>query len=165
MATTEVILREKITGLGAEADVVKVKAGYARNHLIPTGKAYEATKGNLRNLESLQAKRNQREAEELATAQELVSKISRLRPKFTLETGQGGKAFGSITSMDIHKELEEKGISIERTAIKLERPLKRSGKSEVEIKLHSEVTATLTVTVETEENAATENRDDKSDEA
>ena len=160
MATTEVILREKITGLGAEADVVKVKAGYARNHLIPTGKAYEATKGNLRNLESLQAKRNQREAEELATAQELVSKISRLRPKFTLETGQGGKAFGSITSMDIHKELEEKGISIERTAIKLERPLKRSGKSEVEIKLHADVTATLTVTVETEEKAVSGNRDE-----
>ena len=160
MATTEVILREKITGLGAEADVVKVKAGYARNHLIPTGKAYEATKGNLRNLESLQAKRNQREAEELATAQELVSKISRLRPKFTLETGQGGKAFGSITSMDIHKELEEKGISIERTAIKLERPLKRSGKTEVEIKLHADVTATLTVTVETEEKAVSGNRDE-----
>ena len=108
MATTEVILREKITGLGVEADVVKVKAGFARHHLIPTGKAYEATKGNLRNLESLQAKRTQREAEELANAQELVGKISRLRPKFTLETGQGGKAFGSITSMDIHKELESR---------------------------------------------------------
>ena len=160
MATTEVILREKITGLGAEADVVKVKAGFARNHLIPTGKAYEATKGNLRNLESLQAKRTQREAEELANAQELVGKISRLRPKFTLETGQGGKAFGSITSMDIHKELEEKGISLERTAIKLDKPLKRSGKSEVEIKLHADVIATLTVTVETEEKAAGENRED-----
>ncbi len=160
MATTEVILREKITGLGAEADVVKVKAGYARNHLIPTGKAYEATRGNLRNLESLQAKRDQREAEELANAQELVAKISRLRPKFTLETGQGGKAFGSITSMDIHRELENKGVSIERTAIKLDKPLKRSGKSEVEVKLHADVTATLTVTVETEEQTAGENKNE-----
>ena len=124
MATTEVILREKITGLGSEADVVKVKAGYARNYLIPKGKAFEATKGNLRNLESLQAKRAQRETEELAEAQELAGKISRLKPKFTLETGQGGKAFGSITSMDIHKELEDKGISLERTAIKLDKPLK-----------------------------------------
>ena len=154
MATTEVILREKITGLGSEADVVKVKAGYARNYLIPKGKAFEATKGNLRNLESLQAKRAQRETEELAEAQELAGKISRLKPKFTLETGQGGKAFGSITSMDIHKELEDKGISLERTAIKLDKPLKRSGKSEIEIKLHSEVTTTLTVTVETDETAA-----------
>ncbi len=149
MATTEVILREKITGLGSEADVVKVKAGYARNYLIPTGKAYEATRGNLRNLASLQAKRTQREAEELSDAQELASKVSRLRPKFTLETGQGGKAFGSITSMDIQKELEGNGIALERTAIKLDRPLKRSGKSEVEIKLHPEVNAILTVTVET----------------
>ena len=149
MATTEVILREKITGLGSEADVVKVKAGYARNYLIPTGKAYEATRGNLRNLESLQAKRAQREAEELSNAHDLSGKISRLRPKFTLETGQGGKAFGSITSMDIQKELEGNGIALERTAIKLDRPLKRSGKSEVEIKLHPEVNAILTVTVET----------------
>ena len=149
MATTEVILREKITGLGSEADVVKVKAGYARNFLIPSGKAYEATKGNLRNLAALQAARAQREADELNSAQEIASKINRLRPKFTLETGQGGKAFGSITSMDLHKELEGKGIEIDRTAIKLDRPLKRSGKTEVEIKVHSEISATLTVTIET----------------
>ena len=151
MATTEVILREKITGLGSEADVVRVKAGYARNYLIPRGKAYEATQGNLRNLESLQAQRAQREAEELSDAQDLAGKISRLRPKFTLETGQGGKAFGAITSMDIQKDLESGGITLDRTAIKLDKPLKRSGKSEVEIKLHSEVTAILTVTVETAE--------------
>jgi len=162
MATTEVILREKITGLGSEADVVKVKAGYARNYLIPNGKAFEATKGNLRNLESLQSKRAQRETEELSEAQELAGKISRLKPKFTLETGQGGKAFGSITSMDIHKELEDKGISLERTAIKLDKPLKRSGKSEIEIKLHSEVTTTLTVTVETDETAAPTKEEDHS---
>ena len=162
MATTEVILREKITGLGSEADVVKVKAGYARNYLIPKGKAFEATKGNLRNLESLQSKRAQRETEELSEAQELAGKISRLKPKFTLETGQGGKAFGSITSMDIHKELEDKGISLERTAIKLDKPLKRSGKSEIEIKLHSEVTTTLTVTVETDETAAPTKEEDHS---
>ena len=162
MATTEVILREKITGLGSEADVVKVKAGYARNYLIPKGKAFEATKGNLRNLESLQAKRAQRETEELAEAQELAGKISRLKPKFTLETGQGGKAFGSITSMDIHKELEDKGISLERTAIKLDKPLKRSGQSDVEIKLHAEVTTTLTVTVETDETSAPAKEDGSS---
>ncbi len=154
MATTEVILREKIAGLGAEADVVKVKAGFARNFLIPNGKALEATKGNLRTLESLHAKRAQRETEELADAQELAGKISRIKPKFTLETGQGGKAFGSVTSMDIQKELEAKGIIIDRTAIKLDKPLKRSGKSDVEVKIHSEVSTTLTVTVETAEGSA-----------
>jgi len=162
MATTEVILREKITGLGAEADVVKVKAGFARNFLIPNGKALEATKGNLRTLESLRSKRAQRETEELADAQELASKISRLKPKFTLETGQGGKAFGSVTSMDIQKELESKGILLERTAIKLSKPLKQSGKSDVEVKLHSEVTTTLTITVETGEAASLSAEDDTS---
>ena len=78
MATTEVILREKITGLGSEADVVRVKAGYARNYLIPKGKAYEATQGNLRNLESLQAQRAQREAEELSDALSLLMKLEGL---------------------------------------------------------------------------------------
>ena len=151
MATTEVILREKIDGLGVEADVVKVKAGYARNFLIPSGKAFEATKGNLRQLAALEAARAQREAEELSDAQDLAAKISKLRPKFTLETGQGGKAFGSVTSMDIHKELEEKGISLDRTAIKLDKPLKKSGKEPVEIKLHPEIVGILTVTVETKE--------------
>lgn len=151
MATTNVILRKKVTGLGAEADVVKVKAGYARNFLIPSGQAYEATKGNLRNLASLQASRAQREADELNSAQTLAAKIGKLRLKFNLETGQGGKAFGSITTMDLHKELEGKGINVDRTAIKLDKPLKRSGKTEIEIKLHADITATLTVTVETQE--------------
>lgn len=163
MATTEVILREKITGLGAEADVVKVKAGFARNFLIPNGKALEATKGNLRSLESLRAKRAQRETEELASAQELAGKISRIKPKFTLETGQGGKAFGSVTSMDIQKDLEAKGIVLERTAIKMSKPLKRSGKSEVEVRLHSEVTTTLTVTVETGEPSSNPVENEDSD--
>ncbi len=151
MATTDVILREKITGLGAEADVVTVKAGYARNFLIPTGKAFEATKGNLRHLASLEAARTQRESDELKEAKELAAKISKLRTKFTLETGQGGKAFGSVTSMDLHKELESKGIAIDRPAIKLDSPLKKSGKSEVEIKLHADITAILSVTVETQD--------------
>ena len=100
MAATEVILREKIHGLGAEADVVKVKAGFARNFLIPTGKAYEATKGNLNQIENLNKARAAREAAELAEAHELAGKIGRLKPKFTLEIGANGKAFGSVTSID-----------------------------------------------------------------
>lgn len=151
MATTDVILREKITGLGFEADVVSVKSGYARNFLIPKGKAYEATKGNLRHLAALQSARAQREADELNGAQALASKINKMRPKFTLEVGQSGKAFGSITSRDIQKELEKKGVDLDRTAIKLDKPIKNTGKTEVEIKLHADITATLTVTVDAQE--------------
>lgn len=148
MANSEVILREKIDGLGSEADVVKVRAGYARNFLIPEGKAFEATKANLRYLESLKAARAQREADELSGAQELATKISKLRPKFTLEVGESGKAFGSVTSIDIHKELEAAGIEIDRTAIELDKPIKKSGKSDVTISLHPEISTTLTVNVE-----------------
>jgi large subunit ribosomal protein L9 len=147
MATTEVILRTKIDGLGAEADVIRVKAGYARNLLIPSGQAFEATKGNLRHLASLNKSRVQREADEIQTASKLATKIEKIRPKFTLETGQGGKAFGSVTSMDIHQRLEESKIVIDRTAIKLDKPIKKSGKTDIEIRLHPDITATLKVTV------------------
>ena len=153
MAATEVILREKIHGLGVEAEVVKVKAGYARNFLIPEGKAYEATKGNLRQIENLEKARVKREAAELTIAQDLAGKIARLKPKFTLEIGENGKAFGSVTSIDIHKALEDKGIEIERTAIQLDKPIKTSGKTDVEVKLHSEVTTSVTITVEAPEAA------------
>ena len=148
MANAQVILKEKIAGLGAEADVVKVRAGYARNFLIPQGKAFEASRANLRHVEALKASRAAREAEELLGLQELATKISKLKPKFVLSTGQGGKAFGSVTSIDIHKELEAAGIVIDRHTIELEKPVKKSGKSEVQIRLHPEVTATLTISVD-----------------
>jgi large subunit ribosomal protein L9 len=154
MATTEVILRAKIDGLGAEADVIRVKAGYARNFLIPSGQAFEATKGNLRHLASLNASRVRREADELALASKLATKIEKIRPKFTLETGQTGKAFGSVTTMDIHQRLEESKITIERTAIKLDKPIKKSGKTDIEIRLHPQITATLKITVESQEKGA-----------
>lgn len=153
MANAQVILKEKIEGLGAESDVVKVRAGYARNFLIPQGKAYEATKSNLRHIEALKVERSRREAEELSAAQEIATKISKLKPKFTLSTGQGGKAFGSVTNIDIHKELEAAGLEIDRHGIELDKPIKKSGKSEVSIRLHPQVTATLTITVEAGEGA------------
>jgi len=156
MANAQVILKEKIEGLGAEADVVKVRAGYARNFLIPQGKAYEASRSNLRHLEALKAQRAQREEVEIAAAQEIAAKISKLKPKFKLSTGQGGKAFGSVTSIDIHKELEAAGIVIDRHAIELDKPVKKSGKTEVSIRVHPQVTTTLTISVDagdTEEEA------------
>jgi len=162
MANSEVILRQKIEGLGAEADVVKVRAGYARNCLIPQGKAFEATKANLRHLESLKAARARREAEELEDAQKLATKIAKLRPKFTLEVGQAGKAFGSVTSIDIHKELEAAGIHIDRTAIELDKPVKRSGKNDVTVRLHPDVSTTLTINVEAVEAAPAETEEEAS---
>ena len=153
MATTEVILRTKIDNLGAEADVVKVKAGYARNFLIPQGKAFEATAANLQNTDDLRKARAEREAAELSNAQDLAAKIKKTKLSFTLEVGQGGKAFGSVTSIDLQKKLEEAGLVIERKAIQLDSPIKTSGTTKVEVKLLADVTATLTVVVESPEQA------------
>src|ERR1700694_2013963 len=142
MPSTEIILTENIPGLGAEADVVKVRRGYARNFLWPQGKAYEVTKRSLRQLDNLKAKRAAREAAELNEAEELSRRISKLRVVFTLETGETGKAFGSVTAQDLVKRLKnELGNEIDRHRIVREHPPKTTGEHEVSIKLHHDVTA------------------------
>jgi large subunit ribosomal protein L9 len=148
MAVTEIILKENIPGLGAEADIVKVRKGYARNHLVPTGKAYEVTPANLKRLSILKTKRAEREAKELNDADEFSRKISKVKLEFVLETGETGKAFGSVTAKDIEDKLKaEHDITIDRHRIELERPIKETGEREVTVKLHHEVTATLKIEV------------------
>ena len=142
MATMEVILATKIEGLGAEADLVTVKAGYGRNYLIPQGLAHEATASNRRFIANLQAARAKREAEELSAAQEVAAKINGLTVDLTLEVGQGGKAFGAITNQNIHDALTAQGVEVDRRAIELEKPIKSEGEHEVAIKVHPQVEAT-----------------------
>lgn len=168
MALTEVILREKIINLGAEADVVKVRRGYARNFLIPEGKAFEATKGNLRHLESLKEARARREAEELAEAETQASKIKRQKYVLELATGEQGKAFGSITVNDLVKAVQEKtGIDIDRHAIELDKPIKNTGKFNIPVKLHADVEFEMRLTVEAkggeEEEAAAAEAEEKAE--
>jgi large subunit ribosomal protein L9 len=148
MPNTQVILKEQIKGLGAEADVVSVKRGFARNFLLPQGKAYEATKGNLRHTERLKAIRAEREAKEVAEAEKLASKLKKVKLKLTLSTGQGGKAFGSITNIDIAKALaEESKIEVDRHMIVLEKPIKNTGNFEITVKLGHDITATVKLAV------------------
>jgi len=150
MSAIEVILKEKVDGLGAEADVVKVKRGYANNFLIPSGRAYEATKGNLRHREALNQKRALREAEELQIAEKKAGRIKKARLKLELSTGQGGKAFGSITTMDLLAAMaafDKKLADIERHDILLEKPIKSTGDFEVMVKLHADITVPLKVNV------------------
>lgn len=142
MPLTEIILTENIPGLGAEADVVKVRRGYARNYLLPQRKGYEVTPASLRQLDNLKKKRAEREARELNDAEEISRRIGKLRVTFTLETGATGKAFGSITAQDIVARIkQETGQEIDRHKIVLERPIKDTGEHEVAIKLHHDVTA------------------------
>lgn len=168
MPTTEVILTEKIHNLGAEADIVKVKVGFARNFLIPNGKALEITPAALRRINILKAKRAEREAQELNDAQDLARKINKVKLELELETGETGKAFGSITAADLAEKLKGSlgGIEIDRHRIHLERPIKDTGKHEVEVKLHHDVTAKLEVNVSAKgapaaEKAAEEDKGDK----
>ena len=152
MALTELILTESVPGLGAEADVVKVRRGYARNYLLPRGKAFEITPGALRRLDALKQKRAEREARELNEAEELARRIGKARLVFTLETGETGKAFGSVTAQDIVIRLKnELGVEIDRHKIVLERPIKDTGEHEVAVRLHHDVTAQLVFQVKSAE--------------
>ncbi len=156
MPTTEVILVENIPGLGAEADIVKVRAGYARNFLVPSGKAHEVTPSTMKQMNQLKAKRAAREATELNEAEDVSRKINKLKLTLLLETGETGKAFGSITASDIAEKLKaDSGIEIDRHSIQLERPIKESGEHEIEIKLHHGVTAKLQLTVKSKAEAET----------
>src|SRR5882724_12739124 len=157
MALTELILTENVPGLGAEADVVKVRRGYARNYLLPRGKAFEVTPGALRQLDALKQKRAEREARELNEAEELARRIGKARLIFTLETGETGKAFGSVTAQDIVNRLKnELGTDIDRHKVVLERPIKDTGEHEVAIRLHHDVTAQLVFQVKSAVEPKTE---------
>jgi large subunit ribosomal protein L9 len=157
MPLTKLILTENVPGLGAEADVVKVRRGYARNYLLPRGMAYEVTTSALRQLDALKQKRTEREARELNDAQELAHRIGKARFVFTLETGETGKAFGSVTAQDIVNRLKnEVGAEIDRHKIVLERPIKDTGEHEVAIKLHYDVTAQLVFQVKSAAEAKAE---------
>ena len=148
MAHTEVILREKVINLGSEGDVVRVRRGFARNFLVPHGKAFEATKGNLRNLESLKKRRAEREAAEKADAEKIASKIKRVKLELELQTGGSGKAFGSISLNDVVKALEEKiGEKVDRHLIHMEKPIKSTGQFDIPVKLHPEVSADIKLVV------------------
>jgi large subunit ribosomal protein L9 len=157
MPSTQIILTENVPGLGAEADVVKVRRGYARNYLLPRGKAYEVTPASLRKLDNLKKKRAEREAGELNEAEELSRRIGKLRVTFTLETGGTGKAFGSITAQDIVARLKnELGNEIDRHKIALDHPIKTTGEHEVAIKLHHDVTAQFAFQVKSTEESKAE---------
>ena len=149
MPTSEVILTENIRGLGAEADIVKVKRGYARNFLLPQGKAYEVTPITLKRLNGLKAKRGEREAAERNAAEELARRINKLTLTMMLETGATGKAFGSISVRDIEEALKKElpNANIDRHSIQLDKPIKETGLQEIPVKLYTDVTATLKVQV------------------
>ncbi|SDU10174.1 large subunit ribosomal protein L9 [Verrucomicrobium sp. GAS474] len=144
----EVLLKNKIDKLGAEADVVSVRPGYARNFLVPQGHAVLATSATKRQIEQLRQKRAAREAAEMNAAQEVAGKLNKLKLAFVLTAGQGqDKVFGSVTAHDIIEKLKSEGYEVDRKALKLEKAIKETGDHEVIVALHSEVQAKLKINV------------------
>src|SRR5437588_4223457 len=149
MAKTEVILTHNIVGLGGESDQVKVAAGYARNYLLPQGLAIPVTSANKRRLEALKQRRAEREAHDLNTMTELSKSISKLLCVITVKTGEDGKMFGTVTPGMIADQLKTQfEITLDKKKIHLEQPIRALGEHQVELRLHTDVTAPLKVRVE-----------------
>lgn len=156
MATTQILLKEDIDHLGGRGEVVSVKAGYARNYLLPGGFAILATKGNVKRVEQERKVLLKKAAEEKATAELQLDQMKSLSLRFERMAGESGTLFGSVTSMDVASALQEKGYEIDRRKITLKNPIKELGEYTVPVKLHREVTLDLPVTVALEGEAVQE---------
>jgi large subunit ribosomal protein L9 len=150
MANTTILLREDVDALGGRGEIVKVKAGYARNYLLPQGLATLATKGNVKQIEQERAALLKRVSEEKATAELQKEQMGVIELAFERKAGEGGTLFGSITSMDIAEALQAKGYEIDRRKIALRQPIKETGEYTVNVKLHREVTLPVPVKVTAE---------------
>ena len=144
----QVILMEKVANLGALGDVVKVKDGYARNFLIPQGKAKRATESNLKVFETRRAELEKAQAGQLAQAQERGAKLDGLMVQIAQKAGVDGRLFGSVTNYDIVEALQKQGFEVERAQVRMPAgPIKQVGDTSIVIALHSDVVVNITVSV------------------
>ena len=144
----QVILLEKVVNLGGLGDVVKVKEGFARNYLIPHGKAKRATPENLKEFESRRAELEKAQADALSAAQDRGSRIDGVTVQVTRKAGVDGRLFGSVTTYDIAEALQVLGHEVERAAIRLPQgPLKAIGDYPIAVALHGDVVVHITVSV------------------
>ena len=144
----QVILLEKVANLGQLGDVVKVKDGFARNFLIPHGKAKRATPSNLAEFEQRRAELEAAQAAALASAQEKGAKIEGMMLQVTQKAGVDGKLFGSVTNIDISEALGKQGFEVPKAAIRMPQgPIKTIGDHPLKVALHTDVVVNLTVSV------------------
>jgi large subunit ribosomal protein L9 len=144
----QIILLEKVPNVGDLGDVVKVRQGYARNYLIPQGKAKRATEENVKAIEAKRAELEQAAAAKLAVAQERVAKLEGLKVQVTQKAGVDGRLFGSVTNVDIVDALQALGHSVEKSMVRMpEGTLKHVGEFPITIALHSDALAQITVLV------------------
>jgi len=148
----QVILLEKVANLGQLGEVVRVKPGYARNFLIPTGKAKRATEANLAEFEQRRAELEKAQNAMLATAAERAAKLEGLGVQVAQKAGVDGRLFGSVTNYDISEALKAQGFDVPKAAVRLpDGPLKHIGDYEITLDLHTDVKAHIKVTVVAEQ--------------
>ena len=144
----EIILLDKIVNLGNLGDIVKVKDGYARNYLIPTGRARRATKQAKEEFEARRAELERQAAERLAAAKALGERLNGAAIKLTQRAGVDGRLFGSVTNHDIADELRRQGIEVHKSQVRMPLgPIKTVGDSSVQVSLHTDVDVDITVSV------------------
>ncbi len=144
----QIIMMEKVVNLGQLGDIVVVKDGYARNYLIPQGKAKRANKANLAEFEVKRAELEKAQAEVLAASQARAEKMEGLNVQIGQKAGVDGRLFGSVTNIDIAEALKAQGFEVPRADIRLPNgPLKQIGAFAIVVALHTDVVANITVTV------------------
>ena len=144
----QVILLEKVVNLGQLGDVVKVKEGYARNFLIPQGKARRATETAIKEFETRRADLEKAQADKLAAAQAVQTKLGGVAVKVAAKAGVDGRLFGSVTNYDIAEALAKQGFEVNKAQIRMPQgPLKLVGDYPLTVALHSDVVADITVSV------------------
>jgi large subunit ribosomal protein L9 len=147
MAHTKLLLREDVDDLGARGEIVRVRAGYARNYLLPRKLAVEATASNVKQIEQERAALLKKEAGERSMAEGQAEQIRAQVLEFKRKSGETGALYGSVTSMDIAEGLKQRGYEIDRHRIHLTEPIKRLGDFTVPVRLHREVSIDLQVKV------------------
>lgn len=143
----DLILKETIDSLGREGDVVKVKPGFARNYLLPQGKAVQANESNLAALEKNKAIIEARRGEEQKQAEKLLKKLSGITLEFVELAGEDDKLFGSVSVNDIYERLSEKKIEVDKRNIFLSEPIKTLGEKKVGIKVGFDLEAEIIINV------------------
>ena len=165
MGQVKLILREDVPSLGDAGELVSVKPGYARNYLIPQGKATFATEANVKELEHQRRVVEAKLAKELASLAAVRKHVEGLDLQVKARAGEEGKLFGSVTSLQIAELLAEHGVEVDRRRVQLSEPIKELGEHSVGVKLHRDLVAQVKVTVSAEQAPAPPPREpDEADE-
>ena len=144
----QVILLEKVVNLGGLGDVVKVRDGFARNFLIPQGKAKRATKDNLAEFEQRRSDLERAQNEQLQAAQDKAAQLDNLAVQIAQKAGVDGKLFGSVTNADVSEALKKQGFEVPKAAVRMPQgPLKNVGEYPLKVALHTDVVVTVNVTI------------------